>query len=69
MSNYNLVLEAKVEFREDRVAAWSRNFGFFAYGKTEREAITQYINALKVLFESFDTEEQFKDYLNKKGVV
>lgn len=33
MSNYNLVLEAKVEFREDRVAAWSRNFGFLLMEK------------------------------------
>jgi hypothetical protein len=64
--HFNLVGE--VEERSDRWAIYSREFGFYAYGKTREEANEDFYSGVTDILSSFDQHERMVAYLSNRGI-
>ena len=64
--HFNLVGE--VEERPDRWAIYSREFGFYAYGKTREEANEDFCSGVTDILNSFDQHERMVAYLSNRDV-
>ena len=64
--HFNLVEE--VEERPDRWAIYSREFGFYAYGKTREEANEDFCSGVTDILNSFDQHERMVAYLSNRDI-
>lgn len=58
----------QVEQLDDRWSFWSDQLGFFAYGSSREEAEDAFKDSLTDLVNSFDSDDELLDYLERKGV-
>ena len=64
----DLHLVAEVEEREDRWAMYSREFGFYAYGKSRDEANQDFLAGVSAILESFGSVSELRDYLERRAI-
>ena len=67
----HLDLVGEVEERPDRWAIYSREFGFYAYGKTREEANDDFYSGVADILNSFDQHEGHEEmvaYLSNRGI-
>ena len=63
-----LKLEAEVEERPDRWAIYSREFCFYAYGKTREEANEDFYDGVMAILNCFETSSAIADYFDGRKV-
>ena len=67
-SELHLNLVGEVEERPDRWAIYSREFGFYAYGKTREEANEDFYSGVADILNSFDQHERMVAYLSNRDI-